>query len=136
MNRSKRAGASAMGRSMAGQSTRARGKEKEERICEQITKLFDRRHQTMMKAIVETMYEEKKLYKAFRKEYEVQINELEREKVKLLKRTKKKKKNKAIVGNLIQRMKLMSLIVFKTQNFFCEKYFENEHYRMVKLFDF
>lgn len=134
MKRGRSAGAS-MAASRAGQSKLSRGKEKEERICDAITKLFEKRHQTMMKAIVDTMYEEKKMYKSFRKEYEVQINELEREKVKLLKRTKKKKKNKAIVGNLMQRMKLMSLIVFKTQNFFREKYFENDHYRMVKLLD-
>lgn len=49
--------------SRAATKTLARGKEKEERICERISELFLNREKAMLASVVQTMFEDKKIYK-------------------------------------------------------------------------
>lgn len=81
------------------------------------------------------MFEDKKMYKSFRKEQEPKLQEKEKEKLRLLKKGKKKKNMKAINQNVKDRFMIICQLIYKTQNYFKEKYYENDNYRALRLIE-
>ena len=71
---------------------------KEELISKKITEIFRDKEQRMIRTIEATISEDKlKIYKMKRSEFEEELSELEKEKVKIIKRKKnKKEKMKAL----------------------------------------
>ena len=77
---------------------------KEELISKKITEIFKDKEQRMIRTIEATIVDDKlKVYKAKRSEYEDELNDLEKERVKIIKRKKnKKEKMKALRMNARQ----------------------------------
>ena len=71
---------------------RARPESKEEKISKAITQIFKDKEKALYRSIENAMYEENKsVYMGFRKEYSEKIDELEKERVKILRRKRNKK---------------------------------------------
>lgn len=62
----------------------------------------------MTKIIKQTIFDDRTLYKKNRKDFELKMQELEKEKVKITRRRKnKKEKMKALKANTIERLKIV-----------------------------
>jgi len=71
----------------------SRGSTKEETIVKNIQKVFDDREKKMSTAIIATIHDDKlRVYLKFRKDYEDQIKELERDRVKLYKKRRTRRR--------------------------------------------
>ena len=85
----------------------------------------------MVKVIRETMENPKeKVYKIYKREFDSRINELEKEKSKIMRKKKnKKEKVRLLKMIMIERIKIMSTCVKHTFNHYKKLYSENDYYR-------
>ena len=116
----------------------SRGSTKEETIVKNIQKVFDDREKKMSTAIIATIHDDKlRVYLKFRKDYEDQIKELERDRVKLYKRKKnKKKETKALlIKNTTAKVLIICTVLKKTYLHYKKSYFESDNYRQIRLLE-
>ena len=104
---------------------------KEELISKKITEIFREKEQKMIRTIEATIVDDKlKVYKAKRAEYEDELNDLEKERVKIIKRKKnKKEKMKALRMNARQQMCFLVRALNDTVIYYKILYYENDFYR-------
>lgn len=102
-----------------------------------IQAVFKDREQKRVVAIKATIWDDKlKKYKEYRKEFEGQLHDLEKERTKIQRRKKnKKEKNKALRQNTIDRFKIICDILKKTFLFYQKQYYESDNYRQIQLLE-
>ena len=72
-----------------------RGEKREETIVKNIQNAFKQREAKMVEKIIETIWDDKlRVYQAVRKDWEDRINELEKERTKLMRKKNKKEKSR------------------------------------------
>jgi len=91
----------------------------------------------MVQSIKQTIWDDKlRVYKMYRKEFEVRINELEKERSKILRRKKnKKERQRALRKNTIDKMFIICTVIKQTFQHYKKLYYENDHYRQLKLLE-
>lgn len=104
---------------------------KEEVIGKKINDLFKEKERKMIQTIEQAMYEDNhQVYTSFRNEYAEKIDELEKERGKILRRKKnKKEKIKMLHENSYQRLFYIANAVNNTVKYYKKLYFENDYYR-------
>lgn len=110
---------------------------KEEMIAKKITEIFKEKEQRMIRTIEVTIVEDRlKIYKLKRQEYEEELNELEAERKKIMKRKKNKKERmKLCKQNTKQQFYLIAKALNATVLYYKQLYYENDYYRFKKLLD-
>ena len=110
---------------------------KEELISKKITEIFRDKDQRMIRTIEATIVDDKlKVYKSKRAEYEEELNDLEKERVKIIKRKKnKKEKMRALRNNAKQQLCYLVRALNETVCYYKILYYENDFYRMKRLLD-
>ena len=110
---------------------------KEELIAKKITEIFRDKDQRMIRTIEQTIYDDKlKVYKHKRAHFEEELGDLEKERVKIIKRKKNKKERiKALRINARQQMCFLVRALCDTVNHYKILYFENDFYRLKRLLD-
>ena len=74
------------------------------------------------------------IYKIYRKEYESKLNELDKDKIKIIK-SKKSRKEKLRLHrkNTVEKLYIICQILKRTYMFYQRLYFDSDHYRSLKL---
>jgi hypothetical protein len=110
---------------------------KEEMIAKKITEIFKEKEQKMIRTIEQTIVEHKLLiYKQKRAEFEEEMNELEAERKRIIKKKKNKKERaKALKANTRQQLYIIAKALNQTVLHYKSLYFENDYYRFKKLLD-
>jgi len=131
-------GGSGAGQSVYSQSRQIRQRQnlREEMISKKITEIFKEKESKMLQAIEQTIYDDKlRIYKAKRAIYDDEINELDKERQKIIK-ARKMNKNE---GSRQLRQNNKKLLLFyvralqETIKYYKELYYENDFYRQKKL---
>jgi hypothetical protein len=103
---------------------------KEELIGKKITELFKEKDQKMIKTIEAAIYEDNQVYLGFRSEYAEKLDELDKERGKILRRKKnKKEKIKMLRENSYQKFFYIANAVNNTYKYYKKLYYENDYYR-------
>ena len=91
----------------------------------------------MTQTICQTIYDDKlKVYKFFRRDFDLKISECEKERVKIQRRKKnKKEKQRALRANTIEKMAMICQVIKKTFKHYKEQYFESDNYRSSKILE-
>jgi len=110
---------------------------KEEMISKKINDLFKEKEQKMIRTIEAAMYEDNhQMYTMFREEFAERIEEIERERARILRRKKnKKEKLKLLKINSKQKLIYITTAINNTVKHYKKLYFENDYYRQKKLLD-
>lgn len=89
----------------------------------------------MVEAIRQTFWDDKlKIYKNYRKEHEIKLLFLEKERLKIMKRKKnKKEKARALRNNSVERLSIICAVIRQTYLHYKKQYFENDFYREIRL---
>ena len=115
----------------------AKNNMKEELISKKITEIFRDKEQRMIRTIEQTIYDDKlKIYKMKRAEFEEELHELEKERIKIIKRKKNKKERmKALKANSRNQVCFLVRALNETVLHYKTLYFENDFYRLKRLLD-
>jgi hypothetical protein len=90
----------------------------------------------MIRTIEAAMYENKQVYFGFRQEYTEKIEELEKERGKILRRKKnKKEKMKMLHENSFQKLFYISNALNNTVKYYKKLYYENDYYRQKRIME-
>ena len=110
---------------------------KEEMIAKKITEIFKEKEQRMIRTIELTIVEDRlKIYKQKRAEYEEELNDLDAERKKIMKRKKNKKERmKLTKANTRQQFYYIAKALNATVLYYKQLYYENDYYRFKKLLD-
>jgi hypothetical protein len=110
---------------------------KEEMIAKKITEIFKEKEQRMIRTIEQTITEDRlRIYKLKRAEFEEELNELEAERKRIVKRKKnKKEKMKLLKQNTRQQFCFIAKALNATVLHYKVMYYENDYYRFKKLLD-
>ena len=110
---------------------------KEEMIAKKITEIFKEKEQKMIRTIEQTITEDRlRVYKLKRAEFEDELNELEADRKRIIKRKKNKKERiKLLKANTRQQFCLIAKALNVTVLYYKQLYFENDYYRFKKLLD-
>ena len=110
---------------------------KEELIAKKIIEDQQAKEVKMIRQIEQTIYDDKlRVYRMKRAEYEDELNELEKERQKNIKRKKNKKERiKALRQNSRQQLCFLVKALNDTVCHYKYLYFENDFYRMKRLLD-
>jgi hypothetical protein len=110
---------------------------KEEMIAKKITEIFKEKEQRMIRTIEVTIIEDRlRIYKMKRAEFEDELNELEAERKRIIKRKKNKKERmKLLKANTRQQFLFIAKALNATVLYYKTLYFENDYYRFKKLLD-
>ncbi len=104
---------------------------KEEIIGKKINDLFREKEQKMTRTVELAIYEDNhQVYTNFRKEFADKIEELEKERAKILRRKKnKKEKMKLLKANSKQKLIYITHALNNTVKYYKKLYYENDYYR-------
>ena len=110
---------------------------REEQIGKKINDIFKDKEQKMIRTIEAAMYEDNhSVYTQHRNEYADKIDELEKERGKILRRKKnKKEKMKMLHENSYQRFFYIANAVNNTVKYYKKLYFENDYYRQKRILE-
>ena len=110
---------------------------KEEVIGKKINDLFREKEQKMIRTVEAAIYEDNhSVYTSFRKEYADKIEELEKDRAKILRRKKnKKEKIKLLKINSKQKLIYITTALNNTVKYYKKLYFENDYYRQKKIME-
>jgi len=110
---------------------------KEDLISKKIIEITREKETRMIRAIEATIVDDKlKIYKMKRAEFDEELADLEKEKIKIIKRKKiKKERIKALRLNSRQQLCLMVRALNETVIHYKILYFENDFYRLKRLLD-
>lgn len=110
---------------------------KEEMIAKKITEIFKEKEQRMIRTIEQTITDDKlKIYKLKRAEYEDELNELEAERKRIIKKKKNKKERmKLLKANTRTQFLFIAKALNATVIHYKQMYYENDYYRFKKLLD-
>ena len=91
----------------------------------------------MVEKIIETIWDDKlRVYKAMRKDWEERINELDKERSKIMRKKKnKKEKSRQLLKNTIEKVYIICIVLKQTFLHYQKQYFESDNYRQIKLLE-
>ena len=89
----------------------------------------------MTKIIKATIFEDKKIYKMYRKDQDSRMLELDREKVKIKRKKNKKERTRLMRANIISRFHIICLVIKQTFLHYKKLYFESDSHRYAKLLE-
>lgn len=110
---------------------------KEELIGKKINELFRDKELKLIRSIEAAIYENNhEIYTMYRKEFESKIEDLEKERAKILRRKKnKKEKARLLKQNSIKKFRCISIALNNTVKHFKKLYYENDYYRIKRLME-
>ena len=106
-------------------------------ITKKIKDVFKQRIYNQDSSICETIYNDNlRIYHFYRKQYDIPLTELEKERTRIL-RLKKSRKQicKRLKNNTREKLLVLCMVLKKTYQHYQNRYYESDHFRLKKLYD-